>query len=59
MLTTAEVAVRFQVTAKTVNEWVKLGRLTPDFTFPTSKGGRLYRPETVEAFAAERAGVKR
>lgn len=59
MLTTAEVAARFQVTAKTVNEWVKLGRLTPDFTFPTSKGGRLYRPETVEAFATARAEAAR
>ena len=58
MMTTVEVAAEFGVTVKTINEWVKRGRLTPDFTFPTAKGGRLYRPETIEALAAERDGAK-
>ena len=55
LMTAAEVAARFGVTARTINRWVHAGRLIPIQKLPTSTGAYLFRAADVEALAAERA----
>lgn len=52
LLFTADVAARFGVTARTVNRWVREGRLSAQLQGPGTKGARLFHPAEVERFAA-------
>lgn len=52
LLFTADVADRLGVTVRTVNRWVREGRLTPQMQGPGAKGARLYHPAEVDRFAA-------
>ena len=57
LMTAAEVAARYGVTARTVNRWVHAGRLTPAQKLPTPTGAYLFKASDVEALAAERTKV--
>ena len=52
LLFTADVAERLNVTARTVNRWVRDGRLKAQMQGPGSKGARMFHPAEVDRFAA-------
>ena len=52
LLFTTAVAERFEVTTRTVNRWVREGRLRPQMQGPGTKGARMFHPTEVERFAA-------
>lgn len=52
LLFTADLATRFNVTTRTVNRWVREGRLRPTIQGPGAKGARMFHPAEVERFAA-------
>jgi excisionase family DNA binding protein len=57
LMTAAEVAARFGVTARTINRWVHAGRLIPIQKLPTSTGAYLFRAEDVDTFADDRGAA--
>lgn len=58
LITTADVAARLRCTTRTVARLVYRGELHPAAKAPGSRGAFLFDPETIDAFAAERAGAK-
>lgn len=48
LLSTAEVADQLGVTARTVNRWVREGKLTPAAQAPGPKGARLFTADQLE-----------
>ena len=52
LLFTADLADRFGVTTRTVNRWVREGRLRPTIQGPGAKGARMFHPAEVDRFAA-------
>ena len=57
LMTAAEVAARFGVTARTINRWVHAGTLSPDQKLPTPTGAYLFRREDIEALAEKRGAA--
>jgi excisionase family DNA binding protein len=57
LMTAAEVAARFGVTARTVNRWIHSGTLIPDQKLPTPTGAYLFRREDIEALAEKRGAA--
>lgn len=58
-MTTAEVARRLRVTPSAVSRMVSRDALVPSWRGPGVRGVMLFDRAAIEAFAAERAGVKR
>ncbi len=56
LLTVSQVARALGCGERTIREWDKANVLRPDMV--TSRGWRLYRRETIEKVARERAEVK-
>lgn len=56
-LTTAEVAERFEVTAKTVTRWATNGTLPHLTKLPGLRGPYLFDPKAVEKFAKARSAA--
>jgi excisionase family DNA binding protein len=48
LLSTAEVADHLGVTARTVNRWVREGKLTPAAQAPGPKGARLFTADQLD-----------
>jgi DNA-binding transcriptional MerR regulator len=57
LLFTTDLAARFNVTTRTVNRWVREGRISPQLTGPGAKGARMFHPAEVERFAATMSEV--
>lgn len=53
LLFTADVAARCGVTVRTVNRWVREGKLTPVAQAPGPKGARMFRAADLELTGAE------
>ena len=56
LLTSAQVAVMFGVTRKTVGIWARSGALRPSWKSPGPVGAYLFDRATVERVLAERSG---
>jgi DNA-binding transcriptional MerR regulator len=52
LLFTADVATRCGVTARTVNRWVREGKLTPVAQAPGPKGARMFSAADLEAVSS-------
>ncbi len=52
LLFTAEAAQRLGVTPRTVNRWVREGKLTPVAQAPGPKGARMFRATDLEAVSS-------
>ncbi len=52
LLFTAEAAQRLGVTPRTVNRWVREGKLTPVAQAPGPKGARMFRADDLEAVSS-------
>lgn len=55
LVSTAQAAERLDVDVRTIARWVNAGRLTPVVQAPGLRGARLFRPEDVDALAADLA----
>ena len=53
LLFTADVAARCGVTVRTVNRWVREGKLTPVAQAPGPKGARMFRAADLELAEAQ------
>lgn len=53
LMTTAQVAERLRVTARTVNRWVEAGRLPVAQRLPGATGANLFDPATVDELEAQ------
>lgn len=52
LLFTADVAARCGVTVRTVNRWVREGKLTPVAQAPGPKGARMFNAADLEAVSS-------
>ena len=58
LLTSTEVAEQLGLTKWHVSRMARTGKLASAMQLPGARGAYLFDPETVRAFAAERAGAK-